>query len=348
MADDLRPRRLRADNFTPPSRTPWGGQRILGRYKLDLGLNTGDSVVGESWEVSVEPSFPSRVADGGGTLAALLATAPALWLGSEGAARFDGQTPLLVKLLDAADNLSVQVHPADGDVALAADESGKPEAWVVLDAVAGAGLYLGFRDGVARGDVQECISTSGALDQLMTFVPVSPGDAFVIAAGTPHAIGAGLTLLEPQFVAPGRRGVTYRFWDWNRRYDAHGRRDDTGQPRQLHLERSLAVTRWEGLRGEAFVDSCRASATMLVEGALRHERVVDWPWFVVERWQGTGEGSQPACGKLLAVTCVAGQVAIEGATGSLALRCGQSGVVPAAAGALRISAREALAFTTRA
>src|SRR5690606_5724972 len=138
---------------------------------------------------------------------------------------------------------------ADGDPALGPGESGKPEAWVVLEADAGAGLYLGFREGVHRADVERCIAAGGALDALMNFVPVTAGDAFVIEAGTPHAIGRGLTLLEPQFVAPGCTGITYRYWDWNRRYDAAGALDPAGAPRALHLARSLDVTRWDGPRG---------------------------------------------------------------------------------------------------
>jgi mannose-6-phosphate isomerase len=331
------PRRLRADNFTPPSRTPWGGHKIRQRYKAALALE-GDGLVGESWEVSVEPSFPSRAADGPETLAELIASHPEAWLGAGDAARF-GSTPLLVKLLDAADNLSVQVHPADGDPALGAGESGKPESWIILDAEPGAGLYLGFRDGIDRPDVEGCIASGGALDQLMSFVPVAAGDAFVIAAGTPHAIGAGVTLVEPQYVAPGRRGITYRFWDWNRLYD--------GAPRELHVARSLEVTSWDEPRGDAFVQRCRAAPTLVGETSVKHECVVDWPWFVVDRISGTGDLDTDACGTMLAVTCVSGSVVIDGARGRLQLRGGESGVVPAVAASLSWTCADALVITTR-
>jgi mannose-6-phosphate isomerase len=263
------------------------------------------------------------------------------------AARFGGQTPLLVKLLDAAEALSVQVHPADDDPDLAADESGKPEAWIVLDAAPGAGLYLGFRPGVGRDDVAACLAAGGAVDALMNFVAVQPGDAFAIAAGTPHAIGAGVTLVEPQFVTPGRRGLTYRFWDWNRRYDAAGRPDPNGRPRELHVERSLEVTRWSGPRGDDFVAACRGAARVIDAGPLARTVLVDWPFFVCERWQGTGALELPAQGTMLAITCVQGALRVEGATGAIALRGGESGVVPAVAGALRVHGGDALVFTTR-
>lgn len=343
---DLSPRRLRADNFTPPARTPWGGRHIRRRYKSSLGLADGDDVVGESWEISVEPSFPSMLADEPLSLDGLLGRDPRGWLGDVDAERH-GSTPLLVKLLDAADALSVQVHPRDDDPALEAGESGKPEAWIVVDAEPDAGLYLGFRDGVERGDVERCIAIEGALDALMSFVPVSRGDAFVIDAGTAHAIGAGVTLIEPQLVLPGRRGSTYRFWDWNRRYDEAGRIDPAGAPRALHLERSLAVTAWDGPRGEAFVAGCRSAREPLADGSLCRERVVGWSHFDVERWHGHGSANTHTGGTLVAVTCLAGRLSIEGAHGALALAGGESGVVAAASGALRVEADDVLAFVVR-
>ncbi|HEX4936066.1 MAG TPA: type I phosphomannose isomerase catalytic subunit, partial [Gemmatimonadaceae bacterium] len=121
---------LAPDNFTPASRTPWGGTRIVARYKPFLALPP-DTVVGESWEVSAGPEFPSRVESVGAPLAELFAHDPRFFLGAE-APR--GNTSLLVKLLDAADNLSVQIHPSDAYEGLAPDECGKPESWYVLDA----------------------------------------------------------------------------------------------------------------------------------------------------------------------------------------------------------------------
>ena len=254
---------------------------------------------------------------------------------------------MLVKLLDAADVLSVQVHPATGDAALAPGDSGKPESWVVLDAQPGAGLYLGFRDGVRRQDVAACLAAAGPLDELMQFVKVHPGEVFVIDAGTPHAIGAGLTLVEPQLVEPGKRGVTYRFWDWNRRYDAAGRRCQQGQLRPLQVQRSLAVTRWQAPRGMAFVNRCRSAPTLLQAGGFKRERVVDWAWFTVERWQGSGALAVEDSEALWALCCVGGTVTVRTALGALTLRCGQSGVVPARAGALALQGDDALVIATR-
>jgi mannose-6-phosphate isomerase len=112
--------------------------------------------VGEAWEVSVEPSFPSRVLGSDDTLAARIAQEPGAWLGSP-----EARLGLLVKLLDADEPLSLQVHPAIGDPALLADESGKPEGWIILEATPGAGLYLGFTEGTSRAQVAECLEEGG-------------------------------------------------------------------------------------------------------------------------------------------------------------------------------------------
>lgn len=337
--DARRPHLLRADNVTPPARTPWGGRRIAELYKRDLGLSlgaAGGAVVGESWEVSVEPSFPSRV-DDGRPLADLIAADPVAWLGEAVSQRYGGQTPLLVKLLDAADDLSLQVHPAMDDPALGPDESGKPEGWIITDTSPGAGIYLGFREGVDRDDVAACIQRAGRLDELMNFVPVSAGDVFILGAGTPHAVGRGCTLVEPQHVAPGRRGLTYRYWDWNRRYDAAGRRDPEGAPRELHLERALEVTRWDAPRGAAFVATCRATPKLIAkhQAATRVE-LLRCDYYVAERWTGEGEFAlHPET--MLALTVLSGQVYVRARDGVCQARRGQSVVIPAAAADLVVT-----------
>ncbi len=335
---------LRSDNFTPPSRTPWGGTRVLSRYKQNV--HSAHAIVGESWEVSVEPAYPSLTLSGD-SLAERIAAAPLRWLGAAGVARFGPQTPLLVKLLDAADNLSVQVHPANGDPALSPLESGKPEAWVVLDAMPGAGLYLGFQHGVTRDDVAACLAEGARIDALMNFVRVRPGDAYVIDAGTAHAIGAGVTLLEPQLVWPGRSGVTYRFWDWERRYDSAGKLEPTGTPRVLHVERSLAVTRWDIAGGHSFVEACRARPRVLESGFTQRASVVDWAWFQVERWSGTGALAIPAVDSMWAITVVGGCCRIVCDTGEVAIGCGESAVVPAAGGRLSVTLEDADVFAVR-
>jgi len=337
-----RPLLLQPDNFTPPDRTPWGGRKITDQLKADAGLKVRGPV-GEAWELSVEPDFPSRIVDGP-TLDEVLRADPAL-LGVEAAL---GSTALLVKLVDAADNLSVQIHPYDDDPQLTEGQSGKPEAWYIIDADPGAGLYLGFREGVSRQDIETLIAAEGEVDALMSFVPVSPGDVFLIEPGTPHAIGRGVLLLEPQRVTPGKRGITYRYWDWNRKYDAAGRPDASGKARPLHLERALEVTSWEAPREGALLDRVRhragrgpiadaatRSILMSAAGPLKSDV------FHLQRLAGSGDLDLDAVDRLRALTILDGRLAVHDGENVLELARGQTAALPACLGSLRVELDEA-------
>jgi mannose-6-phosphate isomerase class I len=337
-----RPLLLRPDNFTPPGRTPWGGRRIVDELKAKAGLDAVGAV-GEAWELSVEPDFPSRLEDGP-TLDEVLRADPAL-LGTE-AGR--GSTALLVKLVDAADDLSVQIHPEDEDPALDEGESGKPEAWYIIDAEPGAGLYLGFADEVDRNGVERAIDEGGRVDALMRFVEVAPGDVFLIEPGTPHAIGRGVLLLEPQRVSPGDRGITYRYWDWNRKYDAAGNLDPNGQPRALHRERALDVTRWSGPREDALLDRIRFAAgparlgeparfetLVSVSGPLRSDVFSIW------RIAGSGTVELPPYDQLRSLTVLDGSVALDDGESALELARGRTAALPACLGAMNVELRDA-------
>ena len=232
-------------SLTPATRTPWGGTRIGEELAPHLDLPSGTRV-GEAWSVSMDRGFPSTL-DSGDTLATALDNAGV------------PPTTLLLKLLDAASSLSVQIHPDDAYAGLGEAQGGKPESWFILARDPGAGLYLGFREGVDEAAVRGVLSRDGDLSELMNFVPVEPGDFFLIEAGTPHAIGGGVSLLEPQRVLPGRAGMTYRYWDWGRRYDETGTQVDApaGALRELHVEDALAVTRWDAVTAPDFVASIR-------------------------------------------------------------------------------------------
>lgn len=341
------PLKLKPDNFTPPTRTPWGGSRILEHYKPTLeGARRG--VVGESWEISVEPDFPSHTFQGP-SLPEIIAADPAAWVGQERGETW-GSTALLVKLLDAAAPLSVQIHPADDDPALAPGESGKPESWYILDAEPGAGLYLGLEEGVDEAAMRAAIEGEEDVSELLTFVPVEPGDFFVIEAGTAHAIGPGLTLVEPQHVQPGRRGITYRYWDWNRRYDAQGKRDPNGQPRPLHVDRALAVTRWDRPRGQALLTEIRRrhGRPSLRANATRERLLgdMDFPWLEAERISGTGSLALPALSRLRGLTVVGGSLTLRGDGFQLDLSRGESAVLPATLGESELHLEGAHALLT--
>ena len=325
---------LRDDNFTPPSRTPWGGRRI------PTTLRTGptaafEGLVGEAWEFSVEPAFPSRImapsALAGDRLDALIAADPVYWMGR------NGGPSLLLKTIDAADRLSLQVHPSDDFEGLRPNESGKPEAWIVLDHAPGAGLWLGLADGVGRADVEAAIDAGHPLEPLLHFVPVERGDAFVIGPGTVHAIGAGVTLLEPQLVRPGFSGLTYRFWDWRRRYDAAGRPDPNGTLRPIHRAEAMAVTGWDGPRGAAFEAACRRLASPLeAPPGFRVEHILDLGPVSVERHRGTGSCAIATDGALTVVHVGAGRLSVAGLDAGV----GHTIAVPAGARTVHIDVAE--------
>ncbi len=250
------------DNFTPPTRTPWGGTKILGQYKHDLSIREHRQypVVGESWEISADPAFPNEFRfflDSKAValdLIQVLDIFPDQILGTKVAQKFENQNPILTKMLDAEDHLSVQVHPSDKYVNLKADESGKPESWYILESKPGCGLYLGLKPNISKEALRQAIEQGDEISCHLNFVEVHPGDFFVIDAGTIHAVGAGVTLIEPQKIAPKRSGKTYRLWDWNRTYDAQGRKDPHGKPRALDIEDSFTVIDFDGPRGEEFVE----------------------------------------------------------------------------------------------
>lgn len=326
---------LEPENFTPARRTPWGGHRIVSRYKPGSARR---EVVGESWEISVEPDFPSRVI-GGALLSEAIASDAGRWLGDDAAL---GSTALLVKLLDAKEPLSVQIHPADDDPRLGPGESGKPEAWYVLEADADAALYVGLREGVDELTMREAITQGGDVSALLERVPVGPGDFFVIEPGTPHAIGAGITLVEPQRVLPGRRGLTYRYWDWNRRYDADGRLDPRGEPRTLHVEEALAVTDWSLPRGAALLERIRSRAgAPNVDGPAHRDRLSSAP-ITVDRLSGSGALTLPDERRLRGLTVLDGQVRV----GDLSVTRGRSAVLAATLGGVELALDHAHAVVT--
>ncbi len=351
-----RPLILAWDNFTPPARTPWGGRAIAERWKAALPLTPEQraAAIGESWELSVDPALPSRIAApealAGHFLADVLAADPVAWLGAAGRQGARG-TPLLLKLLDAADTLSVQVHPRDDDPHLAPHESGKPEGWYILDAAPGAGIWLGLADGVTRPAFEAALDAGADLAPLLHFVPASPGDAFVIGPGTVHAIGAGVTLLEPQLVVPGKSGVTYRLWDWNRRYDALGRPDPdgpTGLPRPLHRAPAVAATAWDAPRGAVFAARQRyLSRPLDVQDHARRDEVLAFDGLTLERWSGSGPLSIPAFDALVGAFVARGVVSIASDIDTVNIRVGQTVVFPAAGLPVTLTLADAEVYAAR-
>ncbi len=253
--------KLSPDRFTPLARTPWAGERIFQRYKRDVVAGASSTAIGEAWEVSCDPDFPSHVLGHNQELLTYIQQDPENLLSPAYHKRKGATCEILVKLLNAASPLSVQVHPTDEDPCLKAHECGQPESWLVLEAEPGAGLYLGFSRAIDKANLRSLLQADADLRPYLQFVPVKAGDYFEIQPGVPHAIGPGVTLLEPQRVLLGKSGKTYRFWDWGRRYRPDGSLDMvSGNPREHHIEEGLRLIEPEKQVGEGFVDTLRRKA----------------------------------------------------------------------------------------
>ena len=203
----------------------WGGDRL--QHRLRGGL-TWPSQTGEAWLLCDRPEQASAVAEGplsGRTLDGLMLSEEAALLG-ESALSISGGFPLIVKWLDTAELLSLQVHPGES-LAKRLGSEPKDECWYICDAEPGSVLYLGLRDGVDAAAFADASANGDVLDLLQSFTP-RPGDFFHVPAGTLHSIGAGLTLVEIQ----QNSDTTYRAHDWDRV-------GLDGKSRQLHREEAL-------------------------------------------------------------------------------------------------------------
>ena len=204
----------------------WGGNRLHTLFGKQLPLHP----LAETWECSTHPDGCSIVASGidkGKTLAEVLQQHPE-FLGTKTSAT--GDLPVLIKLIDAAKDLSVQVHPDDAYAQQYEHEpNGKTEMWYILEAEPGASLIYGFSKPMQPEQLDTCLKENTILSYLQK-IPVKKGDVFLIPAGTVHAIGAGIVLAEIQ----QRSNLTYRLYDYNRT-------DATGKKRPLHVEKAKAV-----------------------------------------------------------------------------------------------------------
>ncbi|MBQ9168023.1 MAG: cupin domain-containing protein [Oscillospiraceae bacterium] len=213
--------------LTPALKTYlWGGTKLQELY----GKQCPYSTIAESWELSAHPAGQCTVATGrykGMPFGSYLRTVGKEVLGWK--CQPMSEFPLLVKFIDARENLSVQVHP-DDDYALENEsEYGKNEMWYIVDCEPGSQLYIGFNRDVTRDEVIERVQNNTILE-VLNQVPTHPGDVFFVPAGTVHAIGAGNFICEIQQSS----NSTYRLYDYDRR-------DVSGNPRQLHMEKALEV-----------------------------------------------------------------------------------------------------------
>lgn len=203
--------------------TLWGGERIIPYKELASGL----SRVGESWELSGMSGSESVVAEGpwaGSTLPDLIGHFGAELLGKANYARFGQEFPLLVKFIDAREDLSIQVHPDDELARKRHGKSGKCEMWYVLEAEPGASLLTGFSRPIDPAEYERRVADN-TLTDVLSRQAIAPGDVFYLPAGRVHSIGKGSFIVEIQQSSD----ITYRIYDFDRR-------DAAGNTRELHTE----------------------------------------------------------------------------------------------------------------
>lgn len=205
----------------------WGGTRLRDDFKKDCDFDK----IAESWELSCHKDGASTVANGeyaGLTLSEYIEKCGKSVLGSN-CQKFEN-FPVLIKLIDAKDNLSVQVHPNNEYAKRVEGEYGKTEMWYVVDADEGASLLYGFKKEISKEEFKKRIENNTLLE-VTNSVPVKKGDVFFIRSGTLHAIGKGILIAEIQ----QNSNTTYRIYDY-------GRVGKDGKPRELHIDKALDVT----------------------------------------------------------------------------------------------------------
>lgn len=206
----------------------WGGTRLREEYNKNIDVTP----LAETWECSTHPDGPSRVASGafaGEKLVDVLRVHPE-FIGTHPKTDGEGGLPVLIKFIDAARDLSVQVHPSD-EYARTHEHGqlGKTEMWYVLEAAPGASLVYGFRQNLTRALLAASLEDD-TVEQYLQKVEIHRGDVFLIESGTVHAIGAGAMIVEIQESS----NLTYRMYDYHRL-------GKDGKPRELHIAKALDV-----------------------------------------------------------------------------------------------------------
>ena len=290
----------------------WGGTRINSRFGKGIDMTP----LAETWECSAHPDGPSLVRNGlfaGKTLKEVLDARPG-FLGTKGNPK-EG-LPILVKFIDAAKDLSIQVHPDDAFAERFEGSRGKAEMWYVLEAAEGASIVLGFEHSVNEAIIREA-QAKGDFRRHLHCIPVQKGDSFFVPPGTVHAIGAGILMVEVQESS----NLTYRVYD----YDRIG---PDGRKRELHLEKAFQVMNMKpaGARG-------RGGRTIRYENGCSRETLCRCRYFETEYIRCTNEFSfdvrRESCQILL---CLEG----EGTCGGEPFRGGDCLFLPAGYGSAEV------------
>ncbi len=288
----------------------WGGKRIA-EFK---GIASQGDHIGESWELSPMPGHESVVSQGtfkGATLPSLITEHGNEIMGERLMKKYDGKFPLLIKLIDSSDDLSVQVHPDDALAAKRHNSLGKTEMWYSIAPAEGAYLYAGFSRHIDAAEFRREVAENEIIPSLHKYF-THPADVFFLPAGRVHSIGRGNFVLEIQEASD----ITYRIYDYDRR-------DAQGNPRQLHVEESV-----DAIDFDDTVD-LPADNEPGVVGELR--TLADCPYFKTEvaRVDGSMTVSLAARDSFTILVATAGELTVKSADGEISLRQGETALVPA-------------------
>ena len=279
----------------------WGGQKLREVFGKDLPAG---EKIGESWELADLPEDKSVIANGelaGQTLHSAIGKYPKEITGDE---NFPPGFPLLIKLLDAQDVLSVQVHP-DPDTCLRMGRGqAKTECWYIISTEPGAVIYKGLKEGVTKEQFTEAIEKGSVADMLVK-IPVEVGQCHFLPSGTTHAIGPGLLIAEIQMPSD----TTYRVFDWNRV-------DETGKSRELHIKEAL-----ESIHFDSSGDNLSVT---------KMGRLVDSEYFKVDKGhQGKNCELLISAGKMKTLIIITGSGKITVARDEVEFAAGDTLLIPA-------------------
>ncbi|WP_340065349.1 type I phosphomannose isomerase catalytic subunit [Ascidiimonas aurantiaca] len=302
-------------------------ERLWGGTKLNTVLNKdipGEGI-GESWELSGVEGDVSVVANGafaGSTLTELIDREKDCLLGKKVYSKFGETFPILVKFIDARQDLSIQVHPNDMLAAQRHKSFGKTEMWYIMQADKDARLIVGFNRDVSRAEYEEHLAHN-TLEKLLNYEKVAEGDTFFINTGKIHAIGGGIMLAEIQQTSD----ITYRVYDWNRK-------DKNGNTRELHTEMALDAIDYD--RKDDF-------KVIYKQDKNTPHTMVESPYFTTNyiALEGVLQLDLSQLDSFSIYLCVEGEVQIANTEGSELLKKGETALVSAATEKLELRAKKA-------
>jgi len=296
----------------------WGGRQLEELYRKPLPAGVP---IGESWEISDRPGDISVIANGplaGKDLHWVLEHYPRELLGKR--SPHAGRFPLLIKILDAREKLSLQVHPPASKAAALGGEP-KTEMWYIADAQPGADLYVGLRRGATRAEFEAKLKT-GTVAECFQRLEVKAGDTMFLPSGRVHAIGSGLVIFEIQ----QNSDTTYRVFDWNRM-------GLDGKPRELHIPQSLASIDFEDF------EPALVSSEYSGSGDERVRPLVSDPLFEVSACTlAAGAGAGTAAGKMQIIGLLKGRLTVQHPAQPVTLKPGEFCLLPASLGSMNLRA----------